>query len=280
MLTRIFPILLALLVFLGLSMAPWGINCPFHGFIKPAYADEQSDEEKMKKLNHIFTYYYIQPRPDKVVEFAEVISRVSEKNPKGYGGLFMAVALTQIFKQSEAKLKEWEPSFLKLSKHGRLFVGYALWWSGTKTGRQIIEAWAKTPENREVAEAVMAKPVLDMHTAPIIGPVQVHLLWGAFVASGDTKFVDRVIELLSNLKKPDLAGKTEAQQKEAERRFYTARFALATLTKYGIAHQRVYDRLKFYANSPDQTIRDAVAGIIPEIEKYRHELIPGTPPAN
>ena len=225
-----------------------------------------SDGE-LKTLKSILTYYYKNPQPDKIPEVAQLLAEMHKGQKSRVYPL--ACFFAEVFKQNENRLMDWEESFRALPGNFREYMAYALWWSKTKTGANILEAWSKDEANKSMVQKVRGNPIPDLNIININSPIVLDMLWAAFMATGDVKHVDRIIGVLAHDKELDTKGMDQDQRKRARREWFVVKAAEWSLTSNAFQHELVYDRLRSHADSPDQTIRQSTAGILNKVDKRK-----------
>jgi hypothetical protein len=227
-----------------------------------------SDRE-LKTIASFFDGYYKNPQPDKVVEVVQIVAKAkalrSNKGQKWGQVCFFA----EVFKQNESKLKHWEKSFRALPKDYRLYIAYALRWSKTEAAKNILDDWSKDESNKAIVKKVRANPVPDLNKIDTNNGPALDVLWAAFMASGNVKYVDRIIQALANDKELNTKGMDKEQRKRVRQEWLTAMAAQWSLAGNAFRHERVYDRLKFHANSADPNIRRSISEILKKVDERK-----------
>lgn len=169
----------------------------------PAVAAPQANEQRAPKaietdqdLNQWLTYYYLHPQPDLVVP----ATLLAEK--KGYlsseaGGPYMAF-LSRVFAENPSKLGTWIKQLDSIPLRDKPMLWTALYWSHTKESATVLDEIVKTlpPKGQESLVEQIAKPPEPIEKVTVSGPGVLDMLWGAFFATGDEKYVKRLISVL------------------------------------------------------------------------------------
>jgi hypothetical protein len=141
------------------------------------------------------TYYYLHPQPDLLVP-ALLFADTSGMIDKGQAPLTAFVS--RVFVQNPSRIAGWTEQLKALSSRSKPMLWSALWWSNTLEGKQSLEQLLTTLNEKQatVVLSQMAHPAQPMETMDIKTPEVLDELWGAFSATGDEKYVDRLITVL------------------------------------------------------------------------------------
>src|SRR6185437_9409080 len=141
------------------------------------------------------TYYYLHPQPDLLVpaiEYADSNGLIEK------GQAPLTAFVSRVFAQNPSRIAGWTKQLESLSPQGKPMLWSALWWSNTVEGKQSLEELMKSLTDKQATEVLqqMAHPAtpieqLDVKTAEVLDE-----LWGAFSATGDEKYVNRLISVL------------------------------------------------------------------------------------
>ena len=217
-------------------------------------------KDEMDELHLWLTYYYKNPQPELVEE------RVKEMIVAGYFDNSTAVSplimfFSEVFRQNENLLLEWEKGFANLSPKYQNYLAYAFWQSNTETGKTIVKRWGdRDPSIKEIRST----PPFNLKTIPVDSPVVLDMLWGSFMASGDTEYVDRIISVLTN--PTDLGLKDERMKN-----LMVVGSAKWSLSSNAFQHDLVYQTCNKYMDSDDQKLREAIIEVLSVADKERSE---------
>lgn len=154
-----------------------------------------------------FTFYYKHPRPDRVTPAIEFMDRAGylETQPE-----IAAVFLSELIHRQPDQLLTWAKEWERLQPKAWNVILVSLWFSGDKGAAAIFKenAGRATGPFKERVQAVLAgeAPALDVLKMDVSDPRHINLIWSAFSASGDPKFVQKVIryvKLYGNEENPD-----------------------------------------------------------------------------
>lgn len=142
------------------------------------------------------TYYYLKPRPELLVPAIHFADK-HELFAGNAQAPFLAF-IAEIMAQNPTRIKEWMSQLdtLKPEHHRMLFT--AIWWSRSKEGKEYLESLAQKLPEKEKKEFLK-----EISTAPpsfekmdIDAPDVLDMLWASFSATGDNKFVLRIMSTL------------------------------------------------------------------------------------
>jgi hypothetical protein len=141
------------------------------------------------------TYYYLHPQPDLLVP-ALLYADTSGLVDKGQAPLTAFVS--RIFANNPQRISGWTEQLKALSNHSKPMLWTALWWSNTAEGKQSLEGLVNTLDGTQATEvhSQMGHAPEPLESMDIKTPEVLDELWGAFSATGDEKYVDRLISVL------------------------------------------------------------------------------------
>ncbi len=148
---------------------------------------------KPSRAEQWMTHYYQNPEPDKLVEalrelhdsgltavptaqrpLIAFVGRVLKDNPRLVPGL---VESCQFLRREEIPL-----------------LAFALWFSGTEESKQEI---AKLAKDEPRYRGLLDQDPPSFADMAMTSPEELDVCWGSFFASGETSFIDRVIDCLA-----------------------------------------------------------------------------------
>lgn len=141
------------------------------------------------------TYYYMHPQPELLTQ-ALTYADTSGLVDKGQAPL--TAFCSQVFAQNPKRIQQWTTELSGLSSRSKPMVWSALWWSSTLEGRQALDGLLQALPQREQEAVVtqMAKPAQKIEELEINKPEVLDELWGAFSATGDEKYINRLMTAL------------------------------------------------------------------------------------
>jgi hypothetical protein len=139
--------------------------------------------------------YYVDPQPARTPEAFQTLSR------EGYfdrpGNIPIAVGFfATVFNQNPDRVDHWllELSNLPL-RHHRLLAA-ALWQAGHPLGSELMRVLG---ENSPLRFEIQRLAELESRTVlqtPVLSPSSMNLQWGAFLASGDDRYIINIFDSL------------------------------------------------------------------------------------
>lgn len=141
------------------------------------------------------TYYYMHPQPDLLVP-ALIYADSNGLVQKGEAPLTAFVS--RVFALNPKRIPTWTAQLEALSAKSKPMLWSALWWSNTVEGKETLNKLATTlpPKSQDFILAQMGKPAEPIEQMEIKSPEVLDELWGAFSATGDEKYVTRLMTAL------------------------------------------------------------------------------------
>ncbi len=167
--------------------------------------------------------YYVNPQP---AELPRIIRGLGQQ---GYfekpGNTAIAIGfLSTLFAQNPERVDAWLLEFNGLPLAQHRLIASALWQAGNPLGADMLRHLSRytTPVNYAIAR-LADTPSLDVASTPVLSPSSMNLQWGAFLATGDERYIINILEAIGT-NRPGLDS--------------AARYALA---QDAAAHPRVFE---------------------------------------
>lgn len=149
------------------------------------------------QLSEWTDYYYLHPRPDLVPSALGYLSKKSLlKHVES--AVPMTFFLAQVFRANPALVPGWADLLMTRSEDQQHVFASALWLVGTPESRKLLSeiSGKGAPGVREHAVALLAeKQIFDL-LATDFDPTTLDCLWASFFATGDERYVKRIITAL------------------------------------------------------------------------------------
>ena len=141
------------------------------------------------------TYYYLHPQPELL---APAVLYADSTGLLAQGQAPLTAFVSRVFAQNPDKIPGWVAELQPLSSKGKKIIWSALWWSGTVQGKDQLSKMLLTlpQKDQDVVMAQMAQPAEPIEHMEIRSPEVLDELWGAFSATGDDKYVTRLMTAL------------------------------------------------------------------------------------
>ncbi len=140
------------------------------------------------------TFYYTDPRPERTVAAMRFLSERGdlERNPQP-----IAVFFGRVFAQNAGSLASWVDALRSGPEDERLVTALALWFSRVAERdarlRQLEGGSARLARYVALLQSDVAP---DLTTIDARQPVELDMLWASFFATGDTRFLERIVRVL------------------------------------------------------------------------------------
>ena len=148
------------------------------------------------------TYYYLHPRPDLTIPALQYVDQegwLKKDNARPPIVGFFA----QVLAQNPDRTKEWAAELATASEAQRSVFATALWMVNSDDSRGLLAHMASNAASpfRDHAENLLKKPPPNLLKDEVDSPSFLDALWGSFFATGDERYVQRLISVLPYLKK-------------------------------------------------------------------------------
>jgi hypothetical protein len=214
-------------------------------------ADDEPPPESAQ-IDGLITYYYMDKDPADVVALLKLIQDGDVLAKHDSAAVPFGAFLATVFSNSPEQINSIAKS-AKFTGHTRRLVQEALWQSGHAA--TVKEVFGESPGEFD------AKPV-SLKKRPIKGPDDLDMMWGAFLASGDTAYVKRIIPVLG--RDHPLSG--DPRLDEA-----TRQAAEWSLESNMLQHELVYRLIRKEAKSRNGEVRQTLREIL-KSAKPNHKL--------
>lgn len=222
-------LLRALLLALATSLTMGCQTVPWAGSrIEQAPVTFDDDHE----FRRWFTFYYQDPQPEKITAALHYMDK------EGYllsHPDIASVFLAQVFAANRTSLADWTNGWRRLKPSQWDVILIALWLVGSDDTKQLISNnldHASRKHRQNMRALLLRDPSLaDPLTIDIKEPHQINLIWAAFSATGDQRYVHRAISYVHYF------GASNAGQIRSE----IGQAAIMTLASNALQHQIVAD---------------------------------------
>jgi hypothetical protein len=217
-----------------------------------------------KALNEWMTNYYLHPTPESTSLAIQSMQQLSYLK-KESAGAPLASFLSLIFRSNPAAIETSLESFTNYSPEEQQILLRSLWLSNTKQAKIQLEKLITIQVNNGIhanADLLKSDPP-EIDKLPINSPDILDMLWGAFMATGDEKYVIQVISVLPySTIKGDVA------------RLIVGESARWSLTSNAIQHKRVLDICISQLDKQTKEVKAILSEVITEAtkEKARGEV--------
>lgn len=211
-------------------------------------------------------YYYRNPQPELAVPMLRAAARKGFLN-EPYTRLLLAVFYGQVLAQAPAQLPVWLKALDSLSDTEQEVLLRGLWFSRNPDALKALNDLAGK------ASSVRKKLLDDMlkMEAPIVDKIEINsadvldMLWSCFLATGEAKYVERIISTLAFAESKD-HGK-----------MVLVGAAVWSLRSNAIQHQEVFDICVQAAKTSDPVTSRSLKEILAKATEERKKGAPKAP---
>jgi hypothetical protein len=228
------------------------------------HIDRSSDEPftSEDEFSTWFAHYYEHPQPERI-KAALIFMRNHDyldetKNRNRDLPVVTSVFLAQLFSSHAADLSKWAGQWNDLGPSEWYIILVGLHLAHQSEATKVLNANIKRvdQDHRSRIKAMANTNWLELNplTAEIVNYHQIYLVWAAFSATGDTRYVDRVI---SNIK---YFGDDDDQMRQI------GETALLSLASNAVQHPRVLrECVHAYEHSSDPATRILLSAMLAAI---------------
>ena len=170
----------------------------FSTFFYQANAEEFSSD---KQFHNWPTYYYQKPHPEQVIPFLQWMDKkglLSDKAARPPMIAFFSI----IFHDNPKLLPQWMEEFNNLGPDTRKMCWLALQYSYSELATDYFKRMLTevSDEDKPFIAKILTTDAPSILESEIHYVYQLDMLWGCFLASGDTRYVDKIIDALPMMK--------------------------------------------------------------------------------
>lgn len=235
---------------------------------KTASADSQPERANVSddvKPVQWMTYYYLKPQPDLTPKMILAMSR---------DGVFdrenalppITAFLSRVFAQNPNDLHAWFVQFDDLPKEHKKTLWQALWYADTKEAKRQLQRIAEksVPSDQDDLEKLLKSKPPALTEVEINSGGVLDMQWGAFFATGDERYVIRIMSALAWINENE----------------DTIRKALGGVARWSLAsncfqHGKILRICKEQVSKQPQEVSQILSGIIEEAEARKGEVKSG-----
>ncbi|MFI5114512.1 MAG: hypothetical protein ACHP7J_05145 [Terriglobales bacterium] len=157
-----------------------------------------------EQVEEWLTYYYQHPRPDLLVSALRFMSEDGWLK-KGDAQAPVSAFLAQVFVANPDRLNGWATDIASDPEDEKSTMSRALWMANDESCRQTLTAIARGGSSafQKEAKELLTKHPPDLLKDEINSPQFLDALWGSFFATGDERYVQRLISALPMLATKD-----------------------------------------------------------------------------
>jgi hypothetical protein len=221
---------------------------------------QSSAEKQGFNLDQWFTHYYQHPQPNLTVEAILAMSTQGHFD-KETAQSPLAAFFSQLFAQNPQSIQTWFSKLDKLPDHHKKVLWVALWHSATPqaTEQLKLDAGKASGQAKANLQKLIATTPPSIATLEITSPSVLDMFWASFMATGDERYVLRIISALSWV-----------NERENLPRLMIGGAARWSLTSNCIQHQKVLEICKAQVSKQDSETVSILKELIKQAETKKH----------
>lgn len=257
---------ITVLILLITGFSCWGTYLDPAAASPPVTQTDRSAPVKAIKttddLSRWMNYYYLHPQPDLMIQAIDYIQKNNLASNDARNSLI--AFFSQLIAQNPQKLAAWTEHFKSMDERMKGILWTAMWQADTPESKKqlVIFTNSLSPEIKK-ATSKMPAPVA-IEKMPIQGPGALDRLWSCFCATGDERYVKRVIEVLPP---PDTHGAKQVPGNVASE-MMRAGAAKWSLTSNAHQHKKVLAIcMQIKQQTKDPTLKKELTAVIEKAQK-------------
>lgn len=163
-------------------------------------SDRMKPVKEMKTMDDLtrwMTYYYVHPQPEFTVQailLADQNNLLEGDSVAPFQGF-----LSKVFEANPQQIPTWFSQLGALKDASKTVLLTAVWWSNTKEGKTLLDNIANSLPEKAKTEfhKQIDKKADDLDKMAIESPDVLDVLWGAFSATGDERYIKRLMDPIS-----------------------------------------------------------------------------------
>lgn len=207
------------------------------------------------ELNDFMVYYYLHPKPEKVSQAVQTMHKIGYLQNESAGAPITSF-LSLILGSTPSTIETTLADFSAYSPTEQQVLLRALWLADTLQSKMALQKLVVGNENAELLQF----PPPKLEQIPVESPDVLDMLWGAFMATGDEKYV---LPIISVLPYSTVKGNIP--------RLLVGGSAKWSLTSNAIQHKRVLDICNSQLEKQPKEVKEILSGVISEAVKQRTE---------
>lgn len=162
------------------------------------------DKLTLQEIDQWMSGYYKYPQPEFTPLAIEGLSKEKKLVAINSAEPIMFF-LSFIFRANPDKIVEWTSPFIaSLSLRGKEAIINSLWLSNTQSAKDYLSFLAtSSPDVKKYINYLVSEPLPNLEEISIDRPGILDILWAAFMATGEKKYIIPIISALANCDNKD-----------------------------------------------------------------------------
>lgn len=141
--------------------------------------------------------YYLDPDPDRIPWFLREVAAQGVLKREGRAGPMIGF-LSHVIAENPERLSEWFPPDDRIFRDERAVYYRALWQADVAEAKAILDDVQERGPDELVEQLLQMRhssprPILEW---PVRSPGDLDVLWGAFSATGDVRYIESIISVV------------------------------------------------------------------------------------
>lgn len=162
---------------------------------------EEVQTEALSETDRWLVYQYIVGGADQAPEMIRaIVEGIEDPSDRQDAIPMLSVFAASLAKQQKGLLDDWVHAAIKMDPPYRMIFAYASWYADHEGSAErlapMIASFAEDDPYRQYLQAMLEQPPADFATLPATSPAALDYFWACFLATGQTKFIDRIMSAL------------------------------------------------------------------------------------
>lgn len=166
----------------------------------PPVAAEGSDE-RMSEADRWMVYQYILGGAENApMMLRAIVDQIDDPDNREETWPLLSVYAAALGTRNKEHLDHWIQQAVTMSDEFKMLFAYAVWYADYPKAAErlhpLLESFPEDHVIRKRIESMLGHQPPDFATLPVHSPAALDYLWACFLATGDTRFVDRIMTVL------------------------------------------------------------------------------------
>jgi hypothetical protein len=139
--------------------------------------------------------YYLNPQPAELTRNISALSREGYFEKSGHTAIAIGF-LSSVFAKNPDQVESWLLELRGLPANHQRLLAAAVWQAGLPLGSDLLRAHAKSSPVRADVEKLASSPSVEVLHTQVHSSSSMNLQWGAFLASGDERYIVNVLDAI------------------------------------------------------------------------------------
>ncbi len=208
-----------------------------------------------------FQQYQDNPKPEQIPKMLQDFTKNEYLNKPGAAYPITAFFMI-IFQKYPDQIKIWLEPLKDLSHNNKAILYTALWQSNNKKAQEYLEELYQRADKKEkmMISQIRSRKIIDLMKVHFVSTEIIDMMWASYYASGDTKYISRVLAILEWENPLD---KTNVKNLN---RFQAQQAIMITTAKWSLSSNAKHDaKVKEYLKEKEKDAPEKIKKLLKQI---------------